>query len=57
MDEPTEQEIDKVVKYLFRPENREWDKKIDDTVYVIQRTNFTEDSSFYRVAVFKEEES
>ena len=57
MDEPTEQEINKVVKYLFRPENREWDKKIDDMVYVIQRTNFTEDSSFYRVAVFKEEES
>lgn len=57
METPTEEEIDKVVKYLFNPENRHWDKGIDGMVYIIERSSFTPDNTFFRVAVFPQEES
>ena len=57
MEEPTKEEIEKVLPYLFNPSQTEWDITINDKVYVIHKELRTPIELNYRVFVFDKEES
>ena len=59
MNEPTDEEINKVLQYIFDPTQLEWDREINGKIYTATRTSRPQwgNAVAFHVFVYDKEES